>query len=320
MAKRQRVLVALSHDSQPEPALERGIFIARETDAILELFVSEYHPSFYTSLLDKYLNNEWKPETYIRFALSRLQEIAETLINQERLTVLTDAVWSRHQYDGIMQKISSAKPDLMIKTIHRDSQFNRTFFNYTDWYLIRSCPCPLMLAKSEDPWATRVIVACVDPAHIHGHAETLDNSIVEIAQRLAYRLRGELHIFHAIEFMPEPLFRLWQPRSTYKVYKKETHQEHERLLNELLRPYGIGMQRTHIVEGKPGDALQSFVKEVSASLIVMGAVSKGALEDLFIGNTAEKVLDALSCDILVVKSNPLEVKELAPELSLAHMT
>lgn len=315
MVKRQRVLVILDQnelDSQPEPALDRGVLIARETNAILELFVSEYYPSFYTPLLEKYLN-VWKPETYIRFALSRLQEISRMLINQEQLSVLTDAAWNHHQYDGIIQKVSSAKPDLMIKTVHHDNQLNRTFFNYTDWHLIRHCPCPLMLAQSKDTWATRAIVACVDPAHIHGHAETLDNSIIEIAQQFAYRLRGDLHIFHAVEFMPEPLFRLWQPGSTYEIYKKEAREEHETLLSELLKPYGIGMRRVHIVEGKPEDALQSFVKEINASLVVMGVVSKGTLENLLIGNTAEKVLDALSCDILVVKSNPVEVKVLAAE-------
>jgi hypothetical protein len=33
----------------------------------------------------------------------------------------------------------------------------------------------------------------------------------------------------------------------------------------------------------------------------MGAVSRSGLKSLFIGNTAEKVLDLLDCDILVVK-------------------
>lgn len=316
MAKRQRVLVVLSQnelDSQPEPALNRGVFIARETNAALELFVNEYHPSFYASLVSKSLHNERESETYIRAALSRLQEISETLATREQLRVTSDVVWNRHEYDGIMQKVASIKPDMMIKTIYHDSKLNRTLFNYTDWHLIRSCPCPLMLAKSEDTWERRAIVACVDPSHIHGRGETLDNSIIEAAQWLAYRLRGELYIFHAIEFMPEPVFRLWQPGSSYNTYKKEARQEHETLLSELLRSYGIGSRRVHIMEGRPADALLSFVKEVNASLVVMGAVSKGTLENLFIGNTAEKVLDSLSCDILVVKSNPIEVRESAAE-------
>jgi universal stress protein E len=44
--------------------------------------------------------------------------------------------------------------------------------------------------------------------------------------------------------------------------------------------------------------------------------SKSALELLLIGNTAEKVLDDLSCDILVVKSEPLKT-QVAAELCMA---
>jgi universal stress protein E len=33
----------------------------------------------------------------------------------------------------------------------------------------------------------------------------------------------------------------------------------------------------------------------------MGAVSRSGLKRLFIGNTAEQILDALECDVLVVK-------------------
>ena len=38
-----------------------------------------------------------------------------------------------------------------------------------------------------------------------------------------------------------------------------------------------------------------------ASVVVMGAVSRSALTRLFIGHTAERVIDALKCDVLIVK-------------------
>jgi universal stress protein E len=317
MSKRQRILVVLSQevlDSQPEPALERGIFIARETNASLELFVSEYYPSFYTSLMAKSVEKKEPAEACRQATLKWLQEFSEKLAETDNLVVSADVGWNRHPYEGIMKKVSSIKPDLTIKTIRHNSSLNRTLFNYTDWRLIRSCPSPLLLAKSEDDWATRQIVACLDPAHIHAQAETLDDAIIEVAQSLTYRLRGELHIFHAIELLPEPMLMLLQPGVSYETYKQQTRQEHEALLSELLRPYGIrGPQRLHIREGKPADALQALVKEIHASLVVMGVVPKGTLENFLIGNTAEKVLDTLSCDILVVKSNPIEVKAAAAE-------
>jgi len=35
--------------------------------------------------------------------------------------------------------------------------------------------------------------------------------------------------------------------------------------------------------------------------VVMGAVSRSAVARLFIGHTAERVIDELECDVLVVK-------------------
>jgi hypothetical protein len=35
----------------------------------------------------------------------------------------------------------------------------------------------------------------------------------------------------------------------------------------------------------------------------MGAVSRSGLKRLFIGNTAERTIDRLSCDVLIVKSS-----------------
>jgi len=41
--------------------------------------------------------------------------------------------------------------------------------------------------------------------------------------------------------------------------------------------------------------------ELRADFLVMGAVSRSAVERLFIGSTAESVLERLGCDVLIVK-------------------
>ena len=46
-------------------------------------------------------------------------------------------------------------------------------------------------------------------------------------------------------------------------------------------------------------------RKVGANLVVMGAVSRSGLNRIFIGNTAERVLDDLPCDVLVVKPGRL---------------
>ena len=42
-------------------------------------------------------------------------------------------------------------------------------------------------------------------------------------------------------------------------------------------------------------------RDVRSAIVVMGGVSRSGLKRLFIGNTAERILDQLACDVLVVK-------------------
>ncbi len=315
MRAKQRLLVLIDPKdpaAQPGPALERGIFLAKETNAALELFLSEYSPT-QGHLLGQPMQASPTPRDDLQEAMAWLTQLAESL-SQQGLAVCTDLARHRHPYQAVLEKVAATRPDIVIKTTRHDTLLHRTLFNYADWHLIRSCPCPLLLAKSEDEWATRRIVACVDPAHTYSQAETLDNVIIETAQQLAYRLRGELHLFHSIE--PSPLLMAWVQEQGWslKGAEQRIYEHHQTLLEELLRPYGIASRRIHIVTGLPDKTLIQFAEEIEASLVVMGAVSKGALGNLLIGNTAEKVLDALKCDILVVKSNPIEVRDAVPAL------
>jgi universal stress protein E len=258
-----------------EPALARGAFFARETGARLER--GEQFP--------------------LESVLLWLEELA-ALLSKRGVSVAVDALSSRHTYDAIMSKIASLQPELVVKTKQHDSTLRRTLFNYTDWHLIRHCSCPLLLAKKECEWQSRRVLACVDPAHPHSSAETLDYEIIAAGHLLAYQTRGELHVFHAIEPMAH---RLAKPEQLYE--------QHKELVTGLIRPYGVGEQRLHIVHGQPAHTLLPVVESLRADLVVMGAVSKGALETLFVGHTAEKILDDLPCDILVVKSSPLKLED-----------
>ena len=49
------------------------------------------------------------------------------------------------------------------------------------------------------------------------------------------------------------------------------------------------------------DAITATARRLSAAIVVMGAISRRGLKRIFIGNSAEQLLDELRCDLLVVK-------------------
>jgi universal stress protein E len=66
--------------------------------------------------------------------------------------------------------------------------------------------------------------------------------------------------------------------------------------------------RSHLVEGNPAVMIPRKARELGAGIVVMGAVSRSGLQRVFIGNTAERVLEALPCDVLVVKPDGFKAR------------
>jgi universal stress protein E len=63
----------------------------------------------------------------------------------------------------------------------------------------------------------------------------------------------------------------------------------------------IPRARRYLVDRPPVEAISGTARQIGADLLVMGAVSRSGLKRVFIGNTAERVLGAVTCDVLVVK-------------------
>jgi universal stress protein E len=58
--------------------------------------------------------------------------------------------------------------------------------------------------------------------------------------------------------------------------------------------------RIHLVARHPVDAIPALAAEHGFDIVVMGLARSG-VKGFLIGNTAERVLDALPCDLLIVK-------------------
>jgi universal stress protein E len=78
-------------------------------------------------------------------------------------------------------------------------------------------------------------------------------------------------------------------------------QNARKVLNRALESTAIPRARRHLVDQHPINAIEATTRRIRSSIVVMGAVSRSGLKGLFIGNTAERVLDSLTCDVLIVK-------------------
>ena len=58
----------------------------------------------------------------------------------------------------------------------------------------------------------------------------------------------------------------------------------------------------HLVPDNAAQAIPSTARQIGAALVVMGDMSRSGMQRWLIGNTAERVLGALPCVVLVVKA------------------
>jgi len=298
----RRILFAVRNpEARQQPGLAKAIQLARAFDATLELFHAINDPIF-VSLLE--LNDDSvdrlreRIEGEARIPLARLCEIARKHRVQAEATV----EWDYPPHEAIVRRANTCGADLVIAECHKGGRTRPWLMHLTDWELLRLSPVPVLLLKNGNPYRRPLTLAAVDPAHAHAKPHDLDAHVVQAAREFSRALRGALHMMHAnyptIVGLP-----VTQPRhSTWATLSYEELKEQERQAFESFRrEMGVMRTRSHLVEGNPAALIPRTARELGADMVVMGALSRSGLARVFIGNTAERVLESLPCDVLVVK-------------------
>lgn len=274
--------------------------IARHMDAKLNV-VHVISMPYAQTTLDIWAVTQATLDSITASRKKQLEKLVEP-IRQAGIDITYKVVWGYPPIDSLVRETAKSKPDLLLVKTDRHSRVGRWFLTNTDWELIRRCTCPLWLVKSSKFSEKPLILAAVDPFHRHEKPARLDRKILDTAQRLAGR-NGRIGICHAFE-TPQKLVGALDQMALIPLTPKESARHRIRITRSVDRLVGAGdiaRKDRFVVEGEPGKALTKIAKSWRADLLVMGAVSRSTLKRIFIGNTAERVLDAVNCDVVVVK-------------------
>ena len=298
----KQILVIVDPTASEHPAVAKGALLAEKFKARIELFVC-----------DTKATREMRMAAHVRAHPERpflvdIKSVLETLaapLRSRGLDVTTECAYADALHVGLIDRTRHTQADLVIKDTHRHSLAQRTFLTNTDWQLIRGCPVPLLLTKNTK-WASAPrICAAVDPGHVNDKPEMLDHWIVEHAALLAQRLEGELHVVHV--YLPMAVIGAASagnpPLATVVSAQDLAAEEMNRrkLVDALLSEYRLGPERIHLEVGGPAQVLPRAAESLHADVLTMGAIARSGLKRIFIGSTAEDVLERLPCDALIVK-------------------
>src|SRR5215831_585137 len=196
-------------------------------------------------------------------------------------------------YDEIKRDIELVKPDLIVMGTHGRRGVQRWFMGSTTEKLLRHIPVPLvtMSAAREQPWTeSRFKRILVTTDFSDGTADAL-----AYAFSVAQENESEVVLLHVLDDVSMDSVGKYRDLLIDGVRKQ---------LEDLVPPeagnwYDIV---TRVEKGVPYRMILKTIKDERPDLLVMNIHGKGMLDRALLGSTAERVVRAASCPVMMVPS------------------
>lgn len=303
----KRILVAVKDPSaRTMPAVRKAAQLARASGATLELFHS-LSETVLVDALEAHRQSLREYESQRRNeVLKRLETVARR-IRRHGIEVTTAAEWDYPVAEAIVRHAMRSQADIIVAERHPTRHIAGWMLAYTDWEVLRNAPCPVLLVKQARAWHRPVIMTALDPFHANAKPARLDLALLQASAQLAVKLRGSLRLVHCVPPSAIVTTALMNSPTVLESGQAAVRKARKALAAEAAK-VPLPSHQLKVIEGTAREALPRAAQTLGADIVVMGALSRSGLKRLFIGNTAEAVLDALPCDVLVLKPGRFETK------------
>ena len=299
----RRILFAVKNPDAPrQPGINKAIRIARSFGARLELFHALTAPVFVAlppmtgETIDTLRSTA---QQHVKDRLAKYVRVAR----RQGVELETSVSWDYPPHEAIVRRAAKLRADLIMAECHRGPRSRRWTMHLTDWELLRASELPVLLLRNAKHYRRPVVLAAVDPVHARAKPARLDADILAAAAQFSVALHGRVHAMFAND-PPLGLLALGDPgigagtiALTYDALECAGREAFERLMGSR----DLAPARRHLENRPPAQAIPAVARATRAAIVVMGAVSRSGLKRVFMGSTAERVLDALPCDVLVIK-------------------
>jgi universal stress protein E len=207
-------------------------------------------------------------------------------------------LWSKRPAAAIEEEVRRDHIDLVVKPVGEHHSFADLLVTPLDWKVLRSLACPVLISKSPT-WQTGgnilAAVNILDTDH-----QELTAQVLAKASTLSALLDAKLHIVTAHSDL-QPAEGYFEDASEYDEIRAELAANRTNALHTLVSDLSIVPQELHVRAGNPATVINELANDLNATVTVIGTSARRGLAKLVLGNTAETVLNKLSCDILTVR-------------------
>jgi len=262
------ILVVFDPTRSEQPALQRAADIAKIADCRLHVFASIH------AGIDRGADKAAEIKRHLAAQREVLGRAVAPILSQG-IQVSTEVEWDKDWCGAVVRASVRNSADVVFKSSYQHSNRERILNRTSDWTLIRECLCPVLLVKEGHQRDMRRVLAAIDIRSGRGSYEKLNSHIIDFSRRVMDGRDAEVHFINAFKDLKAVPDR-----------------------NALMKSCGVDSDRVHIQMGEPEDVIVREARALDASLVVVGNSARSGLSAVINGNTVEKVLDRLECDVL----------------------
>lgn len=277
MADTRHIFVILDPTMMNQPSLIMGETIAKDylssgtTDVTMHLYVcvAENTVRRPPDMDEQTARNEEQ---------SRIEKWVERMAESGRslgVTVVTEVEIKPNWREAITDAVARQPCNLAIKNMTDQSRLTRLVRETSDWRLLRDTVCPLLLVKSYARRNIRKVLVAIKHRTDGDVYETANNRLLKTGRGIAESLGADLYVMTA--------------------YQGEDYPDRQKFADRCELP----RNRVRALNGTPEVVIAGVAQELQPDLVVIARVGKAGSKKK-VGRTAEKVIDGLYCNILVL--------------------
>lgn len=284
MDKLSTILAVIDYNGQGRQVLAKAVTLARHFGAKIELFLCDSEHAY--QLARSYDNSG--VDRARALCMEEGRRYLECLLAELRVhnvAIALDVACECPQYEGIVRKARDCQADLIIKSPTGEHPMRRLTLGPNDWQLARACPCSLMLVRGQ-AWAKIPrFAAAVDVTDQETAA--FARVVLYTAEYLALGCGAQLEILNCDD-----------DSATLEAGQRVA------ILEELASEHHVPPSALHLLKGAPERTLPVYAAARSYDVLVMGALTHRRGIGALVGTLTSHLVDALSCDFVLVKRAP----------------
>lgn len=221
------------------------------------------------------------PDALRRVETARHQSWLETYVAPLRkagLDVVVEIEWIADWKNAIAPAAERAGASIIIKAAKSKTGAQRRLLKTSDWTLLRNAPCPVYQIKKDNISTNIKVLLAVDISREDELHVQLNNLVIDYGKTLLVGAEGAS--IYAVNAYPS---------ADNFIYK-----------DDLAAKIGLDPSTVFNVEGPPEKVIPEVAEQVEADIVIVGTAARDGIKAAVIGNTAEKILDAIKTNILTV--------------------